>query len=370
MSAPVNSTRRQLLTALAASAWMPAWSQAAFQTAPREESKSTLLVSREWDSANSVLAPLAWSSGQVLFAGDRTVGCIHPNRSKPLWRVEHGLSTDAVFRPRSAGQQMLAGGLNELGAWEKTNGKPLWLHKAQQQMGTPCIAATQTFVGDGHELLALSNSNGKVLWRFASTPDTLASYAPVLAGDTVLFCPGNGILYALSAHDGQLKWQLDRSEEWQYLRQLHVSGPILVAGSYKELLYGISLSDGKVLWTFNAGNFINSHHVAGNSAYLWSPTGWIFAVDARTGDVRWRHRTTNYGQSHANWAPLMAELVTQGDRLFALDMDNVLHVLDTSSGQEVARIESKESLRPTVVPSGRNQAYLATDDGRIQQVRW
>ncbi len=370
MPKPATATRRHILAALATGMWIPGLSQAAQGVGARKEYESAFFVAKEWDSANTLLAPLTWSNDRVLFAGDKTVGCIQPRSPKVAWCVEHGLSADAVFRPRAIGRQMLVGGLNELGAWDVTNGKRVWLHTAHQQMGAPCVTPTHTFAGDGHELLALDNSSGKVLWRFASTPDTLTSYAPVVAGDTVLFCPGNGILYALSTHDGHLKWQLDRSEEWQYLRQLHVSGSILVAGSYKELLYGISILDGKVLWTFNAGNFINSHHVTGNSAYLWSPTGWVYAIDTQMGGVRWRHQTTNYGQAHTNWAPMMAELVSRGDQLFALDLNNVLHVLDVSSGQEIKRIVSKDSLRPTVVPLGHAQALLATEEGRIQQVRW
>jgi outer membrane protein assembly factor BamB len=370
MWSPFNSRRRQLLAALAAGAWMPSPGQASPDAGRQEERQSVFSVIREWDSRNTVLAPLSLSGGQVLFAGDQTVGCISTHLPNPVWRAEHGLSTEAVFRPRAVGRQVTVGGLNELGSWDKSNGKRLWLHTAQEQMGTPCVTPNCTYVGDGHELLALDNRNGKVLWRFSSTPDTLASYAPLVADNTVFFCPGNGILYAVSVHDGKLKWQLDRGDEWQYLRQLHVTGSILVAGSYKELLYGISLRDGKVLWTFNAGNFINSHHVSGTSAYLWSPTGWIYAIDTQLGVVRWRHQTTNYGQGQGNWAPLMAELTTLGNRLFALDMNDVLHVLDTSTGQEIKRIASKKHLRPTVVPTGPGTAMVATDEGRIQQVRY
>ncbi len=64
--------------------------------------------------------------------------------------------------------------------------------------------------------------------------------------------------------------------------------------SYKEQLYGLDLRDGRERWVFNAGNFINSHHVADGTAYLWSPTGWVYAIDTASGQVRWRHRTTDF----------------------------------------------------------------------------
>ena len=338
--------------------------------APAASRGAVAAIVRQWSTDNEVLAPLTWSEGHVFFAGNQTLGRIDPAAKGVAWSAAHGFSAEAVFRPRVAGHLLVAGSLHELGAWDIAKGKRRWLRKAVTQMGVPCLTATHTYAGDGHALLALANADGSTLWRFEGTADTLSSYAPTVAGDSVLFAPGNGLLYAISARDGRLKWQLNRSDEWQYLRQLHVSGNVLVAGSYKELLYGISVSDGKVLWTFNAGNFINSHHVAGDTAYLWSPTGWIYAIDIANGNVRWRHQTTNYGQTSTNWAPMMAELVTAGDHLFALDMANVLHVLSLTSGAEIVQIRFPEELRPTVLAHRKTQAFVATEYGAIQQVRW
>lgn len=367
----VNASRRQLLAAFLAGGLWPSFSRAAAVDPTRAGGPSGVpSVLRQWASDNALLAPLTQFEGEVFFIGDRHVGRIDPALAAPLWNVAHGLSKGAVFRPRVAGGLVIGSGLHELGAWGLDRGDPRWRHAAHTQMGVPWVTPERTYVGDGHELLALDHADGAVRWRFAGTPDTLASYAPTLAGDTVLFGPGNGQLYALAASDGRLRWQLDRSSEWQYLRQLYVRGSVLVAGSYKELLYGISVADGKVLWTFNAGNFINSQHVAGDTAYLWSPTGWVYAIDIQNGNVRWRHRTTNYGQSAANWGPLMAELVAHGEHLYALDMFNVLHVLSLETGDEVRRVAFPQGLRPTVLARANAQAVVATNQGDIQLVCW
>jgi outer membrane protein assembly factor BamB len=327
-------------------------------------------VMRKWASGNRTLAPLALLDGQILFTGERTLGRIDPQHALPAWNLPHRLSSSAVYRPRAAGQSVVTGGLHELGAWQLADGQARWLHKARIQVGTPLVTNERTYVGDGHELLALNNANGVIEWRFAGTPDTLASYAPTVAGETVFFGPGNGVLYALNRADGALKWQLDDSREWQYIRQMYVSGQVLVAGTYTELLYGIAVDSGKILWKFKAGNFINSHHVAGDTAYLWSPTGWIYAIDVLTGSVRWRHQTTRYGNSAANWGPMMAELVAFENNLFCLDMNQVLHVLDVTNGREVQRIAFAHDLRPTVLPLPGQQAVLAGGAGEVQLVQW
>jgi len=151
---------------------------------------------------------------------------------------------------------------------------------------------------------------------------------------------------------------------------MYVTGKVLVAGTYTELLYGINVDTGKVLWKFKAGNFINSHHVSGDAAYLWSPTGWIYAIDVATGKVRWRHQTTRYGNNAANWGHMMAEIVTFENQVYCLDMKQVLHVLDGVDGKELLRIPFAHDLRPTVSPLPGKRGVMASDTGEVQLVQW
>lgn len=362
LTASADLTRRHFLATLAATGLLP--------TDPALAATRTPGVLRRWASGNSALVPLALLDGHVLFSGDMTLGRINPARALPVWNVPHHLSGDAVYRPRAAGQSVIAGGEHALGAWQFKDGQRRWLHQANIQIGTPFVTRERTYVGDGHELLAIDNRTGRIDWRFAGTPDTLASYAPTVAGDTVFFGPGNGLLYALNKAGGALKWQLDDSREWQYIRQMYVSGQVLVAGTYTELLYGIAIDSGKILWKFKAGNFINSHHVAGDAAYLWSPTGWIYAIEVATGRVRWRHQTTRYGKHTDNWGAMMAELVTFEGKLYCLDMNQVLHVLALDDGRELLRIAFAHDLRPGVIPLKNSRAVVASESGEVQLVHW
>jgi outer membrane protein assembly factor BamB len=358
-----NLNRRHFVAALAAGGLLPTFVVSAATQAPT--------VVRRWASGNATLAPLALLDGHIFFNGDKTLGRIDPDNAALAWNVPHRLSSNAVYRPRAAGALVISGGQHELGGWSQADGQPLWLHKAILQVGTPFVDADHTYVGDGHWLLALSNQTGAIDWRFApDTDDCTAAYAPTVAGETVFFGPGDGKLYAVSRANGQLKWKLDEKQEWQYVRQMYVTGNVLVAGTYTELLYGINVDTGKVLWKFKAGNFINSHHVSGDAAYLWSPTGWIYAIDVATGKVRWRHQTTRYGNNAANWGHMMAEIVTFGDQVFCLDMKQVLHVLDAVDGKELLRIPFAHDLRPTVSPLPGRRAVMASDTGEVQLVQW
>lgn len=75
----------------------------------------------------------------------------------------------------------------------------------------------------------------------------------------------------------------------------------------------------------------------GDTACLWSPTGWVYAIDVISGAVRWHHQSTRCGHQAANWGPMMAGLLTFENKLHCLDMNQELPVHDAATGHEVQR---------------------------------
>jgi len=309
-----------------------------------------LVALQRWPTGNTVLNPLTLADGRLLFAGDKTVGVIALDAPDPLWLHPHGFDKPAGFRPRQIGGQVICGGRSWLAAFDVVSGAELWRHPAEIQTGVPFVTPTHTFFGDGHWLVALDTVTGVERWRFAAVPDTIMAYAPVADADTVYAGPGDGHLYAVAIADGSLRWSIDGREHWQYLRQITIEGGLLVAGTYHENLKGISLADGHEVWSFYAGNFINSQLVRDGTAYLWSPTGWIYAIDTATGAVRWRYQTTDYDESASNWASVEAELQSLDGKLFALTLDHVLHQLDTTTGTQHLAVKLPDKIRYALTP--------------------
>ncbi|WP_317675060.1 PQQ-like beta-propeller repeat protein [Thioclava sp. A2] len=300
---------------------------------------------------NSRITPLSEAAGRLFYAGDRTLGAVSVASGEPLWTQPHGAADPAVFRPRLTDSGlMVVGGRSWLAAYDQASGAEVWRYAARIQTGVPLIDGAVICFGDGHEIVTLDAATGAEHWRFAGVPDTLASYAPTASEDMIIAGPGDGRIYALDKATGALRWQQDVRDRWQYLRQITVADGILVAGTYKEFLTGLSLEDGSKLWSFNAGNFINSQHVADGAAFLWSPTGWVYCISLASGRVRWRHRTTDYNGSADNWASVLAEIASQDGRLFVLSMDNVLHVLDMKNGEELAARKVPAKIRHAVLP--------------------
>lgn len=330
----------------------------------RAETIALSLV-KKWPTGNAVLSPLAADGGLIFYSGDTSAGAIAVAGDVSGWVLPPNPGMAFQFRPRASGKSVVFSGQRGLICCEAATGKVAWSWTPRIQAGVPLVTGSQLFLGDGHEIVALGLADGREQWRHAGVPDTLANYAPAHSGNTVLAAPGDGRLYALDASSGTLLWQLDGRERWQYLRQLRTEGGILVAGSYKEKLFGIAVEDGREMWSFNAGNFINSHHVDGGSAYLWSPTGFIYAIDVQSGARRWRHETTDYDHNSRNWGPLMAELVTEEGRLLCLDMFNMLHVLDTRDGTAVVHAGVPGNIRHAVLPLTSGALAFPSQDGEV-----
>ncbi len=322
-------------------------------------------IIRRWPTGNRNLAPIAVHQGQLLGGGDRTLLGIDPQQPKPIWEIEHGIRGGVVFRPRLSGSLLIAAGRDALGAWRIDDGQPLWSYAAHLEIGAPWVGEEMACFGDGHELICLSLLDGQECWRFAATPETKISYAPAATRDRIYVGPGDGRLYALERQSGRLLWRIDRRDLWQYLRQLSVSDGLLIAGAYTERLVALDPAQGEIRWLFNAGNFINSYHIANGLVYFWSPTGWLYALDIDNGQMDWRLQTSNYRNESKNWGSVIAELVSKDGILYVLDLKNHIYLIDALTGHELRHFGLEEPVKPFIAPLAEQSVVCGTQTGEM-----
>lgn len=323
-----------------------------------------------WPTGNRLLVPPGVLPDGLVMAGDTTVERWETSLqgAKRHWSRPLG-EAPATFKPRIDGGTVLISGRDMMSAFSLEDGSPLWrLTPKGEEFSVPLISGGRIYVGDGFTLRCLDAATGKDIWAGVISPGIGIHYAPAIKDGVVYLCPGDGVLHAFAADSGKKLWTYDKSEQWQYLRQLYFWGDVLVAGGYHDEMWGLSADDGRVLWRFVAGNFVNSHLVSGKGVYFWSPTGWIYKLNPADGLVKWRHRTVDYVKKQDwNWAPLMAELTATENRLFCLDMKHVLHVLDIEGGDETHRL-SLPPVRAFAVPGqGGDSVWLGTLAGELLQ---
>lgn len=314
----------------------------------RSFERKPLPVIGRWHTGNHTLFPFTREKSTLYINGNATLEAWDSLTGQQWW--SSSISASANYRPRCNARYIVSCGRNQISCFLRVNGEPAWSHKPRRELGVPLVAGSHLYIGEGNLLLAIEMASGEITWEFPILKNARIAYAPIEWGGIIYLGSGDGILYAIQANSGELLWKIDREKDWQYLRQLHIENDVLVAGGYHDELFGIDLDNGDFRWRFNAGNFINSHLVSNGMTYFWSPTGWIYTLEVMTGKVVWRHRTKDFRQPsrNSNWAPLMAEMVTDGSNLYALAMDNIIHILDAETGEKRDEFLIPETVKPFI----------------------
>lgn len=339
--------------------------------ASSETDSAQFKILGRWATDNTTLRPVTFDGNVLFVAGETTLEAWDIKSGERLWKQPLDVAAD--FRPRLAGDKILAVGRTFISAWDRKTGEKRWSYRPKHPIGAPTYHDNRIFLGVGHFMTSLDAATGKVLWSRPEQENKGIWYSPTHFGkDAVLFGTGGGYLYSLAPDTGEVRWKINQAKKWQYLRQHHISGATLVAGGYKDNIFGIDAATGNVKWNWYSGNFINSHLVYDGAAYLWSPTGWVYALDAKTGAINWRAKSDYFPRKNAKktpWAPVMAELVADDKGLYVLDMKNVLHIIDHDSGKEITAINFGERLRPFMALSpGTRRLFLGNTKGEILYV--
>ncbi len=205
--------------------------------------------------------------------------------------------------------------------------------------GSPAVSA-ETLVmtgqfGRGDSVVAAKAADGSKLWGHPADGGMLGS--ATISGDRVLFCSHSSVLYCLSSSDGREVWSKPLGNpgsgpNWSAttpaVRSEGETG-IVVAGSGDGRMSGISLQDGTVLWT----------HISDKTVFKVSP----YRRDDR---------------------PLLSSPTIAGEKVFFGSADGRVYCLDLRSGQILWSFTIGVSVMSTPLVTG-NAVYFAAYDGRL-----
>lgn len=245
------------------------------------------------------------SCGSMTFLA--TAGCLAPGSDEPgvteyppIDSVEDWpmFLYDATNRRCFSGDGALPG---DATVWTRETGDMIW--------SSPVVADGRVFVGsyDRH-LYALSADDGEVLWRYR-TGDRIDG-TPAVADGTVYVGSFDRNLYALDAETGE--------ERWIYGNTGIVRSSPTVAGD-----------------TVYIGSHCRVEECTSYYDVRWPAVGYVLALDAASGDLRWRHAV----EDGVLGKPAVAE-----ERVYIGSSDGHLYALDAGSGTEAWRFDSPGSL--------------------------
>jgi outer membrane protein assembly factor BamB len=213
---------------------------------------------------------------------------------------------------------MFRGGPSHLGVYESrsapTLSRVLWKFKTLREVASsPAYADGTVYVGSAdHNLYALEARDGTLRWKF-ETKGSVAS-SPAVDNGRVFVGSVDGNFYAVDAQTGTRLWSFATRGERRFtapgihgamprtemmadpfdvfLSSPTVSGDIVYFGSGDHNVYALDTKTGQVKWTFTTGNVVHaSPAVVNGVVYIGSWDRNLYALDARTGAELWRFQT-------------------------------------------------------------------------------
>jgi outer membrane protein assembly factor BamB len=208
----------------------------------------------------------------------------------PQWRYDAGHT--------AASPDALPGELHLQWTRQYSPREPVWDDPLNRDMMPydrifePVVAQGRMFLSfnDADKVVALDVRDGGVLWAFyAEGP---VRFPPVVFEDSVLFTSDDGYLYCVGAADGKLRWRF-------------LGGP-----SERKVVGNRRLISS---WPARGGPVVADGTVY-FAASIWPFMGtFIYALEARTGQVRWRNDATgDQYQKQPHAAPSFGGVAPQG----------------------------------------------------------
>jgi outer membrane protein assembly factor BamB len=170
------------------------------------------------------------------------------------------------------------------------------------------------FGSDDGNVYAVDAATGHQIWKHATNGPVPAT--PAIANGTVYIGSYDGKFYALNAQTGAAKWKFATDGE----RRFEAKG-----------LHGLQPRNQTIADPFDV--FLSSPVVANGAVYFGSGDGNVYAVDAATGDMRWKFKTGDV--VHAS--PAFADGV-----LFFGSWDSYFYAVDAATGKEKWRFHAGE----------------------------
>lgn len=248
-----------------------------------------------WRSVDRVWA---WLAILAVAAGAGLLAAPVARADWPQWRHDAGHT--------AASAEDLPDRLELVWSRQYTPRVPVWDDPLNQDMMPydtifePVGAGGKLFVpfNDSDKIVALDSRTGDELWRFYA--DGPVRFAPVCYEDRVYFSSDDGYLYCLAAADGRLLWRFRGGPSPQK-----------------------AIGNRRVISAWPArGGPVEYDGTVYFAASIWPFMGtFIYALDARTGEMRWVNDATGADfikQPHA--APAFAGVAPQGQLVVTGDV--------------------------------------------------
>jgi outer membrane protein assembly factor BamB len=277
-------------------------------------------------------------------------------------------------------------GIYEAAGVPKFNRVKWKFHTGGHVFSSPAVSNGTLFAGstDGN-LYALDLEAGTQKWKFATGARVTSS--PAVVGGAVYFESYDGYFYAVDAVTGQLKWKFQTGGERRFIAK-HLHGGLPAAesvpdpfdfylsspgvwngavyfGSGDGNIYALDAASGALKWKHPTGDVVHaSPAIADGTVFVGSWDSFFYALDAATGQEKWRFKTGEDPDTHNQVGIQSSAAVVDGVVYFGC-RDSNLYAVDAKTGQKKWDFNNKGSwvIGSPAVRDGK--VYFATSDSSL-----
>lgn len=286
---------------------------------------------------------------------------------------------------------MFRGGPDHSGVYESQG--PREFHRVKwvfptgnRVVSSPVMQGNAVYFGsDDGNVYAVDAASGRQLWKYTTRGAVSAS--PAIEGDTLYVGSFDGHFYAINARTGVLRWKFATAGERRFeAKGLHgwlpttqtffdpfdifLSSPVVVGGSVyfgsgDGHLYALDAASGDLKWKFKTGDVVHaSPAYADGVLYVGSWDSWFYAVDARTGAQLWRFHGGEDALIH-NQVGFQSSAAVANGVVYVGCRDSNLYALDAKTGAEKWRFNNAGSWVITSPAVTQGKVIFATSDSSL-----
>ena len=241
------------------------------------------------------------------------------------------------------------------------------------------------FGSDDNNLYAVDAESGRQKWKYATQGPVPSS--PAIAGGMVYFASYDGKFYALNAETGRLKWKFTTAGERRFEAKgihglqpknqtipdpwdVYLSSPVVVDGavyfgSGDGNIYALDARSGELRWKFQTGDVVHSSPAYDSGTlYAGSWDSYLYAVDAATGHEKWRFKGGDDPLTH-NQVGFQSSPVVSGGLVYSGCRDSNVYAIDAATGKEKWRFNNEMSWVITTPAVAKGKVLFATSDSSL-----
>src|SRR5690348_10102222 len=248
-------------------------------------------------------------------------------------------------------------------------------------ISSPVVSGGLVYVGsgDGH-LYALDLASGERHWAFDA--GTAIASSPAVGGGLVFAAGRDGSIFGVSATTGARRWRIatgpdlplpwgHESGDYFISSPLYVDGMVIV-GVGDGGVYALDASTGRRKWRAATEGRVRSSPAAANGrVYVGSDDGRVYCFDLETGARRWRYDTDGATLNSASYGfdrrSIQSSPAIAGGIVYVGARDGFLYAIGADDGKLRWRVDHKISWVITSPAVSDHTIYLGSSDAHFAQ---